>query len=388
MHIEAGWRMVTMRVLANDAAPKAGHGNRGLRTILVGRGQAAGHTRKTALAAIYRRMIIRAGRKHAALAIDRRVLKIASHLLPQHRTYGELGPSFRINVLLSFFIALGSCSLNAEQRAATISFGHALEDHGQLITEETTYIRSEVKAERVLVLSLPNAQSAALFNQGGYKNLAAGLPEPRIENLVQIGGAAGKFGETLAKVADLTSSTADEKIFSTATRQLIQSASAIGNIAGGVGVGAPVVNLATFTLTERYRLRYLRQAMPAAEPAFRSALKDVSAAFDPENSHSLLCAFESATDGLSTMLQASAEPQNVAVPAFDRATIANGYRLVTRDDDHIKYVTGRQFELTNKAGAAYNALVAALQGDESHLNAVDAYSSAVFQVRLALQSLK
>jgi Transposase IS116/IS110/IS902 family len=42
---------------------KARHGNRWLRTILVECGHAAGRTRDTALAAIYRRMIIRAGRK-------------------------------------------------------------------------------------------------------------------------------------------------------------------------------------------------------------------------------------------------------------------------------------------------------------------------------------
>ena len=73
---------------------KARHGNRWLRTILVECGQAAGHTRNTALAAIYSRMIIRAGRKHAALVVGRHILTITYHLLAEQTTYRELGPSY------------------------------------------------------------------------------------------------------------------------------------------------------------------------------------------------------------------------------------------------------------------------------------------------------
>jgi transposase len=73
---------------------KARHGNRWLRTMLVECGQAAGHTRNTALAAIYRRMIIRGGRKYAAFVTGRHILNIAYHLLTEHTTYTELGPSF------------------------------------------------------------------------------------------------------------------------------------------------------------------------------------------------------------------------------------------------------------------------------------------------------
>jgi transposase len=73
---------------------KARHGNRWLRTILVECGQAAGHTRNTALAAIYRRMIIRAGRKHAAFVVGRHILNITYHLLAESTTYRELGPSY------------------------------------------------------------------------------------------------------------------------------------------------------------------------------------------------------------------------------------------------------------------------------------------------------
>ena len=73
---------------------KARHGNRWLRTILVECGHAAGRTRDTALAAIYRRMIIRAGRKHAAFVTGRHILNIAYHLLTKHDTYRELGPRY------------------------------------------------------------------------------------------------------------------------------------------------------------------------------------------------------------------------------------------------------------------------------------------------------
>jgi transposase len=74
---------------------KARHGNRWLRTILVECGQAAGHTRNTALATIYRRMIIRGGRKHAAFVVGRHILNIAYHLLAdRNANCRELGPSY------------------------------------------------------------------------------------------------------------------------------------------------------------------------------------------------------------------------------------------------------------------------------------------------------
>jgi transposase len=73
---------------------KARKGNRWLRTILVECGQAAGKSRNTALAAIYRRMVIRAGRKHAAFVVGRHILNIAYHLLAERTTYRELGPSY------------------------------------------------------------------------------------------------------------------------------------------------------------------------------------------------------------------------------------------------------------------------------------------------------
>jgi hypothetical protein len=206
--------------------------------------------------------------------------------------------------------------------------------------------------------------------------------------MVQIGGAAGQFGGSLAKVADLTSSTADEKIFSAATRELIQTAGAIGNAASGVSVGAPAVNLLTFIFTQHYRLRYLERALPDAAPGFHSAQREISTEFDPNNSDSLLYAFVAATDQLAQVLEGLDGIADATASTQDRETIAKGYRTVARNRDHVTYVTGRQLELMNKAIAAYDALTAAFEGDSSQLDAVDVYSNAVLEVRLAFQSLK
>ena len=73
---------------------KARKGNRWLRTMLVESGNAAGRARNTALSALYRRMIVRGGRKHAAFVVGRHILNIAYHLLREHTTYRELGPTY------------------------------------------------------------------------------------------------------------------------------------------------------------------------------------------------------------------------------------------------------------------------------------------------------
>jgi len=73
---------------------KARRGNRWLRAALVESGHAAGRTRDTALAAIYRRMTVHKGRKHAAFVVGRHILTIAYHLLAQHTTYREAGAAY------------------------------------------------------------------------------------------------------------------------------------------------------------------------------------------------------------------------------------------------------------------------------------------------------
>jgi hypothetical protein len=298
--------------------------------------------------------------------------------------------SFCLRRFLAIFICLGlsSCGLGPEQRGAAITFGRSLDAYGQLLAEESTYIRSEVEAMRVLAVSLPNQQSESLFNQADYERLANGVQEPRIQRLVQIGGAASNFGKSLADVADLTSSTASEKVMSAAARQLALTAGAIGNLAAGVSVGAAGVNFITFVSTQAYGRWYLRQELPAAEPAFRLAENDIAAAFDHENANSLISMFTVATGRLATLLQASQSPSNTLLSAGDREIVASSYRQMARNRDHLKYVTSRQLELVRKGSAAYDAVMAAVKGDNSHLSAVESYSAATSQVRLAFQSLQ
>ncbi len=73
---------------------KARNGNRWLRTALVEAGHAAGRTRNSALAAIFRRNVVRHGPKHAAFVVGRHILTIAYHLLARNTVYQEIGPAY------------------------------------------------------------------------------------------------------------------------------------------------------------------------------------------------------------------------------------------------------------------------------------------------------
>jgi hypothetical protein len=241
---------------------------------------------------------------------------------------------------------------------------------------------------RVLAMSLTNSQSARLFGDAPYENLVQGVSEPKIERLVQIGGRASKFGNSIAEVADITSSTAAEQKLSAATRQLALTAGAISEAASGVAIGVPAVNLVTFFSVEIYRRRYLRRELPNAEPAFRAAQKDVDAAFDPGRPDSLLSVFSAATDQLAATLEISPGPAVTAISASDREVIANSYRTIAHDRDHLKYVTRYQLQLMDQAAAAYEAVIAALGEHETQIEAVESYSDLVSQVQLAFQSLK
>jgi hypothetical protein len=302
---------------------------------------------------------------------------------------GCISARLRASLVVLAYIGLSGCGVSIEERSAIITFGHSLDEHGQLVSQESTYIRSEVKAMRVLAMSLPNPQSASLFDKAAYENLDQGVPETKVQRLVEIGGGASNFGNSIAQVAEITSSTATEMKVSAAARQLALTAGAISEAASGVSIGAPAVNLVTFLSLEAYRRSYLRQALPEADPAFRAAQKDVDAAFDPGKLDSLLSVFASATDQLAAALE---EPQGFSdspvLSASDREIIANSYRVVARNRDHIKFVTSRELELMNKGAAAYEALIAALEGHNSQIDAVESYSTAVFQVRLAFQSLR
>ncbi|MBV8357530.1 MAG: hypothetical protein JO189_06280 [Deltaproteobacteria bacterium] len=241
---------------------------------------------------------------------------------------------------------------------------------------------------RVLAMSLPNPQSATLFGDAAYENLAQGVSEPKIERLVQIGGRASKFGNSIAEVADITSSTAAEQKLSAATRQLALTAGAISEAASGVAIGAPAVNFVTFFSVEVYRKRYLKRELPNAEPAFRAAQKDVDAAFDPARPDSLLSVFSAATDRLAATLEISPGPADTMLSASDREIIANSYRMVAHNRDHLKYVTRYELQLMDQAAAAYEAVIAALGGRETQIEAVESYSDSVSQVQLAFQSLR
>jgi hypothetical protein len=66
-----------------------------LRAALVAAGQAAGRTKQRYLGAQFRRLVVRRGKKRAAVAVGHRSLVIADHLLTEHATDQELGvPSF------------------------------------------------------------------------------------------------------------------------------------------------------------------------------------------------------------------------------------------------------------------------------------------------------
>jgi transposase len=69
-------------------------GNRWLKRILVQAAWAASHTKATYLAAQYRRLAKRRGRKRALVAVGHTLLVICYHVLKRQTTYAELGPDF------------------------------------------------------------------------------------------------------------------------------------------------------------------------------------------------------------------------------------------------------------------------------------------------------
>ncbi len=69
-------------------------GNRWLRTTLVQVAWAASHTKGTYLAAQYRRLAARRGKKRALVALGHTILVIIYHLLKNQTTYRELGPDY------------------------------------------------------------------------------------------------------------------------------------------------------------------------------------------------------------------------------------------------------------------------------------------------------
>lgn len=73
---------------------KTTKGNRWLRTTLVQVAWAASHTKNTYLAAQYRRLAGRRGKKRALVALGHTILVITYHVLKDQTTYRELGPDY------------------------------------------------------------------------------------------------------------------------------------------------------------------------------------------------------------------------------------------------------------------------------------------------------
>jgi hypothetical protein len=285
--------------------------------------------------------------------------------------------------------ACGAIGLSPEQRAATVEFGQSLAIYGRLLAQETSHVRSEVKQMRVLALSLPTQPSHELFAEGKYAQLGEGLNEPKLEKLVAFGGRATRFGTSLATVAKLNSTTAQEKLFSTAAHNFVLVASSLAEGLANVSVAAPAVNLVTFASTDAYRRRVITQTLQDTEPAARVAIDWVRTEFAPGDPDSLFYVYSNATDHLAQLLEASSNSfRDSKLSAADRNFAAVAFRSLSRNREHIRYVASRQQELGLEAEAAYDALLASFNGGEENPEAINRFSEDVFQTDLAFRSLR
>jgi transposase len=73
---------------------KIAPGNRHLRNILIEAAHAVGHTKDNYLAAQYRRLAARRGKKRAAVAVAHSILKIAFHIIKNGTSYVDLGSAY------------------------------------------------------------------------------------------------------------------------------------------------------------------------------------------------------------------------------------------------------------------------------------------------------
>lgn len=69
-------------------------GNRHLRNVLIEAAHSVGRTKDNYLAAQYRRLAARRGKKRAAVAVAHSILKIAFHVIKNGTTYVDLGPTY------------------------------------------------------------------------------------------------------------------------------------------------------------------------------------------------------------------------------------------------------------------------------------------------------
>ena len=73
---------------------KIAPGNRHLRNVLIEAAHAVGRTKDNYLAAQYRRLAARRGKKRAAVAVAHSILKIAFHVIKNGTAYVDLGPTY------------------------------------------------------------------------------------------------------------------------------------------------------------------------------------------------------------------------------------------------------------------------------------------------------
>jgi hypothetical protein len=300
-------------------------------------------------------------------------------------------PSRVIALGISMLVLCGGCGvvgLSVTQRADAITFGKSLSMYGELLSAETTLIRSQIKQMRVLAVSLPNPASSRLFGQGEFTRLGHGVDEERCEHIVQLGVATENFGNSIAKVADLTTSSVDEQRFQSTARNFVISVLHASQTVGGVPLGASAANLFTFVMTDAYRRRVITQTLIDSEPAVRSGSTYLAREFAPNDETSLLFLYNDASARLANLLESSQTAfEASALPANERQIVAEAHRVVIRNRSHIRYVTSHMAELSVEANTAYDNLVGALTGAEFNSSAIDSFSDQVFKTKLAFKTL-
>lgn len=90
----AGMRPGSYESAGKHQGGKTRKGNRWRRRALIGAARAAARTKDTYLAARFRRLLIRRGKKQAAVAVGHTILTLAYTLLAHEDTYREPGPGY------------------------------------------------------------------------------------------------------------------------------------------------------------------------------------------------------------------------------------------------------------------------------------------------------
>ena len=89
-----GWPRATTRAVGRQRSGRTRKGNRWLRAALVQAARAAARAKQTFLAAQYRRIAARRGKKKAIAAVAHSLLVIAYHIIARREPYRELGADY------------------------------------------------------------------------------------------------------------------------------------------------------------------------------------------------------------------------------------------------------------------------------------------------------